>query len=57
VFPIGSYNAEYGVTLSMPSVVGRTGVARILEPSMSDDERRALELSAETLRKAVSTFS
>jgi L-lactate dehydrogenase len=57
VVPIGSYNDTYGVTLSMPSVVGRTGVVRILEPSMSDDERHALALSAETLRKAVSTFA
>jgi len=43
--------------LSMPSVVGRTGVVRILEPLMSDDERQALALSAATLRKAVSTFA
>jgi L-lactate dehydrogenase len=57
VVPIGSFNDKYGVTLSMPSVVGRTGAVRILEPSMSDEERRALALSAETLRKAVSTFS
>ena len=57
VIPIGSYNDKYSVTLSMPSVVGRTGVVRILEPLMSDDERQSLALSAETLRKAVSTFS
>lgn len=57
VVPIGSYNNKYGVTLSMPSVLGRTGVVQILEPSLSDDERRALSVSAETLRKAVSTFS
>ena len=35
VFPIGAFNAEYGVTLSLPSVVGRQGVSRILEPAMS----------------------
>ncbi len=57
VVPIGSYNDKYGVTLSMPSVLGRTGVVQILEPSMSDDERRALSHSAETLKKAVATFS
>jgi L-lactate dehydrogenase len=57
VVPIGSYNDKYGVTLSMPSVLGRTGVVQILEPSMSDDERRALSHSADTLKKAVSTFS
>jgi L-lactate dehydrogenase len=53
VVPIGSYNDKYGITLSMPSVLGRTGVQRILEPSMSDDERQALARSADTLKKAL----
>ncbi len=57
VFPIGAYNAEYGVTLSLPSVVGRQGVSRILEPAMSDGERQALRASAEALRKAVQRTS
>jgi L-lactate dehydrogenase len=52
VIPIGSYNPRHGVTLSMPSVLGRDGVIQILEPQMSEDERRALERSAETLRSA-----
>jgi L-lactate dehydrogenase len=52
VIPIGSYNAKYGVTLSMPSVVGRQGVARILEPDLSEEERQALQRSAETLMAA-----
>ncbi len=53
VVPIGSYNPKYGVTLSMPSVLGQTGVVQILEPAMSDDERQALQRSAETLKVAV----
>ena len=53
VIPIGSYNRQYGVTLSMPSVLGRTGVMQILEPAMSDDERQALQRSAGTLKAAV----
>jgi L-lactate dehydrogenase len=52
VMPIGSYNPKYGATLSMPSVVGRTGVLQVLEPNMSEEERHALERSAETLRAA-----
>jgi L-lactate dehydrogenase len=32
VIPIGSYNDKFGVTLSLPSVVGRGGVARTFEP-------------------------
>jgi len=53
VLPVGSYNPEYGVTLSLPSVLGRTGVEQILEPEMSDEERQGLERSADTLRSAV----
>jgi L-lactate dehydrogenase len=53
VIPIGSYNLKYGVTLSMPSVLGRSGVEQIFEPDMSDEERQGLERSAETLRNAV----
>jgi L-lactate dehydrogenase len=57
VLPIGTYNTKYGVTLSLPSVVGREGVNRILEPAMSDEERRALDQSAEVLRQAVQRTS
>src|SRR5882672_6176032 len=57
VVPIGSYNDDYGVTFSMPSVLGRTGVVQILEPSMSADERRALLLSADRRPQAFATFS
>jgi L-lactate dehydrogenase len=32
VVPIGSYQREFGVTLSLPSVVGRDGVIAILPP-------------------------
>jgi L-lactate dehydrogenase len=53
VIPIGSYNAKYGVTLSMPSIVGRAGVLQILEPDMSEEERNAVQRSADTLRNAV----
>ncbi len=53
VIPIGSYNTTYGVTLSLPSVVGRAGVVRVLEPDLSAEERQALQRSAETLQRAV----
>jgi L-lactate dehydrogenase len=57
VLPIGSYNPRYGVTLSLPSVIGREGVNRILEPAMSDQERQALNQSAEALRQALQRTS
>jgi L-lactate dehydrogenase len=56
VFPVGSHNPRYGVALSLPSVIGKAGVNEVLWPEMSDDETRALERSAETLRNAVSKY-
>jgi len=53
VMSIGRYQPGYGVTLSLPGVVGRGGVSRVLEPDMSDAERNALGRSAETLRSAL----
>lgn len=53
VIPIGSHNPKFGVTLSLPSVLGRSGVSRILEPEMTTEERQALERSADVLRSAV----
>jgi L-lactate dehydrogenase len=51
--PIGSYQHGYGVTLSLPSVVGRAGVVCVLEPELSAGERAGLEKSAQTLRAAL----
>jgi L-lactate dehydrogenase len=53
VMPVGSFNPTYGTTLSLPSVLGRAGVTRVLEPEMSEDERQGLERSAARLREAV----
>jgi L-lactate dehydrogenase len=53
VIPIGSYNPRYGVTLSVPTVVGRQGAVQVLEPDISEEERQGLQRSAETLRNAV----
>jgi L-lactate dehydrogenase len=52
LFPVASYQADYGVTLALPSVVGRGGVIRVLEPAMSAEERAQLQRSPERLRTA-----
>jgi len=57
VFPVGSHIIEHGVTLSLPSVVGREGVSEVLCPDLTDEEKRALERSAETLRKALAKYA
>jgi L-lactate dehydrogenase len=51
--PIGSYQRALGVTLSLPSIVGRAGVVSVLEPELSEEERAGLEKSAQTLRAAL----
>jgi L-lactate dehydrogenase len=51
IIPIGSYQKEFGVTLSLPSVVGRGGVMAILPPQLSDEERQALHKSANNLKR------
>jgi L-lactate dehydrogenase len=53
VIPIGSYNTRYEVTLSLPSILGRHGVIQVIDPVMSDAESKALQKSAETLRKSL----
>jgi L-lactate dehydrogenase len=57
VIPIGCYNSSFGVTLSLPSVVGAGGVQRVLEPEMSSAERKGLERSADAIRAALSRLS
>lgn len=53
VIPVGSYNNKYDVTLSLPSIVGREGIAGVIDPEMSDDERKAFDHSADVLRKSL----
>jgi len=57
VIPIGSYNPKYGATISLPSVIGRQGVSQILEPEMSDEERKGFQRSAEVLRNAAARIT
>ena len=52
MLPVAAYRECYGVTIALPTVLGRDGAARGFEPSMSEDERRAFERSAATRRGA-----
>ena len=52
VVPIGVFNRKFGVTLSMPGILGRNGVSRILEPAMTHEEFQGLQRSADTLKAA-----
>jgi L-lactate dehydrogenase len=53
VVPIGSYQREFGVTISLPSVIGSEGVVTVMQPVLSAEEESALERSAESLRRAL----
>ena len=53
VIPIGSYQPQYGATLSLPSLLGRDAVIETFEPEMSTEEREALRHSGDTLKAAV----
>jgi L-lactate dehydrogenase len=52
VLPVAAYREPYGVTIALPTIVGRGGAIGDFEPSMTDEERRAFERSAATLREA-----
>src|SRR6201988_2314664 len=39
VIPIGFYSSRFGVTLSLPGVVGREGCLQVFDPPLSDHER------------------
>ena len=51
--PIGSYQRAFGVTLSLPSIVGRQGVVSVFQPELTEEERAGLEKSAQALRAAL----
>lgn len=53
VVPIGAYSPEYGVTLSLPAVLGRVGILRIFKPEMTGPEQADLRASAEHIRAAL----
>jgi L-lactate dehydrogenase len=53
IIPIGSFQRKFGVTLSLPSVVGRGGVIATLPPQLSDEEQKALQKSANNLKAAL----
>jgi L-lactate dehydrogenase len=53
VIPIGSFQKQFGVTLSLPSLVGRSGVRQVLKPDLSEEEREGLKKSIDSLKKAL----
>jgi L-lactate dehydrogenase len=54
--PVGSYQRVLGVTLSLPSVVGRVGVVAVLRPDLTPEEQRGLQRSAQNLKNALASI-
>lgn len=53
IAPVGVFQPQFNVTLSLPSIVDRTGVSRVLMPSLSDEEISKLASSATAIRNAL----
>ena len=55
--PIPGFYGIDGVCLSLPAVIGRTGVERMIEIPLAADEQDALRRSAEVVRNAVAELN
>jgi L-lactate dehydrogenase len=52
VLPIGAFNADYGITITLPTEIGAAGAGHIYTPAMNDAERQAFLHSVDVLRQA-----
>lgn len=57
VAPVGVFQEQFNVTLSLPSIIGKGGVAKVLQPVLSGDERDRLAQSAVTIREALASLA
>ncbi|MEA2839231.1 MAG: L-lactate dehydrogenase [Methylobacteriaceae bacterium] len=53
VIPVGAHSHEHGVTYSLPSVVGASGVESVFAPRLEPQEQEALAKSIATLQEAL----
>jgi len=56
VFPVSVYSYDYGICLSLPSVIGENGVEQILPVSLSDQEQLCLSGSAKKLQEVATVM-
>lgn len=57
VAPIGVFQEEFSVTLSLPAIIGHGGVSEVFEPTLSEDESDALAKSAEVIAEALASLA
>jgi len=53
IIPLSTYIQKCDIVFSMPVVLGENGIEKILSISLSDEERKKLQDSAELLRKLI----
>jgi L-lactate dehydrogenase len=53
VAPVGVFQEQFNVTLSLPSIIGKGGVSRVLTPDLSAEESDRLAKSAAAIREAL----
>lgn len=56
IAPIGAWQPQFRVTLSLPGVIGKQGVSTLPTPLLSDEETAALENSAAVITEALRNF-
>jgi L-lactate dehydrogenase len=56
VAPVGVWQQQFQVTLSLPSIIGSGGVSRVLAPSLSADESEGLAQSAAAIAGALASL-
>ncbi len=57
VAPVGVFQPQFSVTLSLPAIIGYGGVSKVLVPALSAEESDALTKSAKTLAEALATIT
>jgi L-lactate dehydrogenase len=53
VRPVSVYDENLKVSLSKPVILGRKGIEEVLELPLSEEEKKALEKSAKSLREVI----
>jgi L-lactate dehydrogenase len=53
VAPVGVFQKQFSVTLSLPAVIGKGGVSKVLWPTLSAKESKALAGSAKAIAEAL----
>jgi L-lactate dehydrogenase len=57
VAPVGVFQKQFSVTLSLPAVIGRSGRPKVIEPVLSAEESDALAKSAEAIAGALAKLA